>query len=136
MAVCRVKWGNSEGVVYEDMAKFAHIFNVIDNSVDPAGCHRLGARGYVQTTLDAYPQHLRVWELLEDRQYDQAEELYRSVFGRIWPLYVKVSKRTGGQSVVSKGLVAVMGHPVGASRPPSKALTDQGMAELRQMAID
>jgi 4-hydroxy-tetrahydrodipicolinate synthase len=135
--VVAVKWGNSGGVVYEDMARFAHIFNVIDNNFDPVGCHRLGGRGYVQTTLDAYPQHdLRVWELLEDRQYDQAEELYRSVFGRIRPFYEKVSKRTGGQSMVSKGLLAVMGHPVGPPRPPSKALNEQEMAELRQMAID
>ena len=118
------------------MARFAHIFNVIDNNFDPVGCQRLGGRGYVQTTLDAYPPHdLHVWKLLEGGRYDEAEALYRSVYGKLRPFYERVSKRTGGQSVVHKGLLAVMGYPVGASRPPSKPLNDEELAELREMVV-
>ena len=132
--VVAVKWGGSSEGVYEDMAKFVHIFNVIDNSANPVGCAELGGHGYVQTTLDINPQHdLRVWELIQEKRYDEARTLYHSVYDDISAMYEKVAKRTGGQAVVFKGLMSVMGHHTSAPRPPSKALNDEEMAELREM---
>ncbi len=131
--VVAVKWGGSSEGVYEDMAKFVHIFNVIDNSANPVGCAELGGHGYVQTTLDINPQHdLRVWELIQEKRYDEARILYHSVYDDISAMYEKVAKRTGGQAVVFKGLMSVMGHHTSAPRPPSKALNDEEMAELRE----
>ena len=115
------------------MTKFVHIFNVIDNSANPVGCAELGGHGYVQTTLDVYPQQdLRVWELIQAKRFDEARTLYHSVYDDIRATYDKVSKRTGGQSVVFKGLMSIMGHHTGTPRPPSKAMNDEEMAELRE----
>ena len=50
-------------------------------------------------------------------------------------IFEKVGKRTGGQAVVKKGMTAVMGRPCGASRPPSKAMNEEEMAELREVLI-
>ena len=131
--VVAVKWGGSSEGVYDDMTKFVHIFNVIDNSANPVRCAELGGHGYVQTTLDVYPQQdLRVWELIQEERYDEARTLYHSVYDDIRSMYEKVSKRTGGQSVVLKGLMSIMGHHAGTPRPPSKAMNDEEIAELRE----
>lgn len=132
--VAAVKWSNAEDLPYEDMTQFAHIFNVIDNTVSPIRCHKLGGKGFVQTTVFAHPPHdLKVWELMEEGRYDEAEELYYRVHSPLREFGSKISVRSGGQGRTGKGLMTIMGHPVGASRPPSKPLNDEEMAELREM---
>ena len=132
--VAAIKWSNAEGQQYEEMTKFADIFNVIDNTVSPVRCHKLGGRGFVQNTVFAYPPHdLKVWELMEEGQYDEAEKLYYRVQTPLRKFGEKISKRSGGQARANKGLMAIMGRPIGASRPPSKPLNDEEMAELRQI---
>ena len=134
--VVSVKWGRQpEGLnKHEDMTKFAHIFNVIDNGVGPVKTSRMGATGYINLTSDSYPPHdLKVWKLIENGQYDEAERLHNSVNEPLRAFYTKVSQRTGGQAVLKKGITAIMGQPAGASRPPSKPLTSNEMEELRQI---
>jgi len=53
--VVSIKWSVPEGQDYEDMRKFAHIFNVIDNSSSAPRCHKLGGRGYINLTADVHP---------------------------------------------------------------------------------
>ena len=132
--VAAVKWSPSEGQQFEDMTRFSNIFNVVDNTVSPIRCHKLGGRGFVQTTVFAHPPHdLRVWELMEEGQYEKAEELYYRVQSPLREFGSKISVRSGGQGRVSKGLMDIMGRSVGASRPPSKPLNDEEMAELRKI---
>lgn len=133
--VVAIKWSNhSDGQEYDEMARFASIFNVIDNTVSPIRCHKLGGRGFVQTSVAAYPPHdLKVWELMESGRYDEAEEMYYRVQNPLREFGSKIALRSGGQGRVDKGLMAVMGHPVGASRPPSKPMNDDETAELREI---
>ena len=134
--VVAIKWAVAEGVEQEEMTKFADIFNVLDNNTDPILCHKLGGRGYIATFNDVYPPHdLKIWELMESKQYDEAERLYNSIvkdpvmaeFGG------RVSKRSGGMSRVKKARLEVMGWPVGSMRPPSLPLTDEEKDELREI---
>lgn len=130
--IVAVKWSNSERQSYEDMTRFAHIFNVIDNTVSPIRCHKLGGKGFVQTTVFAYPPHdLKVWTLMENGKYDEAEEMYYRVHTPLRNFGDKIDVRSGGQGRVNKGLMKIMGHDVGDSRPPSKPLDDGEMQELR-----
>ena len=134
--VAAIKWSEAEGIAYEEMSKFSGIFNVIDNGGGPAECHRLGGRGYINLTAESYPPHdLKVWELLENKQYDDATALVESVDAPLRDFYEKVSSRTGGQGVVKKGIMALMGQQVGASRPPSEPLTLIEMEELRGILL-
>lgn len=134
--VAAIKWSEAEGIAYEEMSKFSGIFNVIDNGGGPAECHRLGGRGYINLTAESYPPHdLKVWELLENKQYDDATALVESVDAPLRDFYEKVSSRTGGQGVVKKGIMALMGQHVGASRPPSEPLTLIEMEELRGILL-
>ena len=131
--VVAVKWSpHSDGQEYEEMTRFADILNVIDNTVSPIRCHKLGGKGFVQTSVDGYPPHdLKVWELMERGQYDEAEAMYYRVQKPLREFSAKISQRSGGQGRTTKGYMAIMGHPVGSSRPPSKPLNDEEMAELR-----
>ena len=131
--VVAIKWGAVVGE-YEDIFELADTFNIIDNGVGAVACHKLGGKGYINHTVDIHPPHdLRVWEMCENRQYDEAQALLDSVNGPIDKVLAKVGARTGGQSVGKKGLTAAMGRPCGASRPPSGAMNEEELAELREV---
>lgn len=131
--VVAIKWSpHGDGQVYEEMGQFVDRFNVIDNTVNPVRCHKLGGHGFVQTTVEANPAHdLKVYDLMLEGKYDEAEQLYRSVQGPLREFGSKVNVRSGGQGRPMKGIMAILGKPVGSSRPPSKPLNDAEMAELR-----
>ena len=134
--VASVKWSNPDDVDYDEMAKFSSIFNVIDNSGGPIRCHQLGGRGYINLTAESYPPHdLRVWELTESKQYDEAQKLYDSVNEPLREFAERADARSGGQARVKKGIMALMGQPAGWSRPPSKPLNADEMEELRQILL-
>ena len=134
--VVGVKWSVPEDQEYDDMTKFADIFNVIDNSSQAAHCHKLGGRGYINLTAEIYPPHeLRVWELLENHQYDEAQSLFDKVNDPLREIYARQAAESGGQARLKKGMMALMGMPMGASRPPSQPLSDDDMAELRQVLL-
>ena len=75
--IVAITWSVSDAYEYDEMKRFVHIFNVIDNNTDVITCHKLGGRGYINTFNDGYPPHdIKIWELLESRQYDEALKLY------------------------------------------------------------
>jgi 4-hydroxy-tetrahydrodipicolinate synthase len=131
--VVALKWDVPEGQDYDEMLKFSHIFNVIDNARLPVRCHKNGGRGYISDTVAAYPQHdLEVWQLLEARRYEEAEAKIDRVYNVIHPFMAKCAKRSGGYRVV-KGLMAAVGQPVGPPRPPTLPLDEQELAELKDI---
>jgi 4-hydroxy-tetrahydrodipicolinate synthase len=134
--VVAIKWAAPPDVDYDEMRTFAHTFNVIDNTLDPVRGHKLGGRGYINDTADVYPPHdLSLWELMEAHRYDEAQALHDRVNMAFWAFYVKVRQRSGGQARMKKGMMALMGYPMGSSRPPSLPLSQDEMAELRDLLI-
>ena len=132
--IVSLKWSNPEGVDYDEMAKFSGFLNVIDNGGDVIRCHQLGGRGYINLTAESYPAHdLKVWDLIENKKYDNARALMESVDAPLRDFYDKISARSGGQGRLKKGLMALMGQPVGSSRPPSKPMNDEEMDGLREV---
>jgi len=119
------------GPKYEDMQKFAHIFNVIDNSSQPVRCHKLGGAGYISGLVAGYPAHdLLVWKLLEAKRYDEAQAELDRVEAALRPLRVKSSAKSGGYRF-PKGLLAALGQPAGPPRPPTLPMDAAEVAELR-----
>jgi 4-hydroxy-tetrahydrodipicolinate synthase len=134
--IVAVKWSVPENQDYDAMGELAQVFNIIDNSSQPVRCHKLGGRGYINMTAEVYPPHdLRIWELLEHQQYDQAQALFDQVNTPLRDLYAKFAEKSGGQARLKKGMMALMGMPMGASRPPSLPLNDEEMAELRELLL-
>jgi dihydrodipicolinate synthase/N-acetylneuraminate lyase len=133
--VASIKWSCPTDVDNDEIAKFTPIFNVIANG-NAIRCHQLGARGYINLTAESYPPHdLKLWELLESKQYAEAEALNERVDKPLREFLGKVDARSGGQARVKKGIMALMGQPVGASRPPSKPLNEEELEELRQILL-
>ena len=133
--IVAIKWAVSDEYGYEDMKRFSHIFNVLDNDTDLILCHKLGGRGYIGARNDAYPAHdIRIWELLESKRYDEAQELYDLPrTPEMAAFAAKVSTKSGGIARIKKGLMEVMGQPVGPMRPPSLPLTQEEIDELREI---
>ena len=133
--IVAIKWSVSDDFEYEEMKKFVHIFNVLDNNTDPILCHKLGGRGYFNTFNDAYPAHdIKLWGLMESKRYEEAEALYQhprtpemAAFSK------KVMAKSGGIARIKKGIMEVVGQPVGPMRPPSLPLTEEEIDELRDI---
>ena len=131
--VIGVKWDVPPDSDYDEMRAFAAQVNVIDNSNQPVRCHQNGGRGYINNTMNAYPAHdLTLWELLEARRYDEAQALWDRVNKPLSAFIDKAGRRSGGYRV-NKGMMALMGHPMGVPRPPTLPLDAQEMAALRAL---
>lgn len=131
--VVAVKWSVSEGQDYDDMRKFSDIFNVIDNSGQYARCYKNGGSGFINSTTAIYPPHaLELSTLLEAEKYEEAQELEDQVRGPLRAFMAKLAKESGGYRV-NKGLMEVLGRPVGPPRPPTLPLSDDQLAELREI---
>jgi 4-hydroxy-tetrahydrodipicolinate synthase len=131
--VVAVKWSVPPDQDYDEMRRFASIFNVIDNSLQPVRCHRNGGRGYINHTLQAYPRHdLHVWELLETGRYAEAQAELDRVNAPIAQFVEESSSRSGGYRVF-KAMMSIMGKPVGDPRPPTLPLAPDEVDALRDL---
>ena len=134
--VVAIKWSVSDEYAYEEMSRFSHIFNVLDNNTDPILCHKLGGRGYIGSHQEMYPPlDFKIWELLESKQYDEAEKMYDSTHTPERAAFSdKVTKRSGGRLIrMKKGMMTVMGQDVGPPRPPTLPLSNEELDELREV---
>ena len=133
--IVAIKWSVSDDYEYEEMTRFAHIFNVLDNNTDPMLCHKLGGRGYINTFNDAYPAHdIEIWNLMESGRYEEAQKLYMHPrTPEMAAFSAKVMAKSGGIARIKKGIMEVMGQPVGAMRPPSLPLMEEEVDELREI---
>ncbi len=133
--VVAIKWDVPQGEDYDAMQEFAGVVNVIDNSGQPLRCHKLGGAGYISSHIAVYPPYdIKIWKLLEEHRYDEAQAEWDRVEGVLQPLNVKAAKRSGGYRFV-KGMMAAMGMPVGPTRPPTLPMDAAEIAELREGLI-
>ena len=129
--VAAIKWSVPEGLDYDEMRLFAHIFNVIDNSNQPVRCHKNGGHGYISATIAAYPQFdLEIWQLLESKRYDKAQERLSRLQEVLTPWRAKVRAQSGGVRPV-KGVMDAMGQSAGPPRPPTLPLEESEVDEVK-----
>jgi len=131
--VTAIKWAVPEGEDYDEMRRFSDIFNVIDNSGQPVRCHKNGGAGYISPLIAVYPQHdMEVFQLLEQKRYDEAQAKIDRVYGVLRPWMAKLGAVSGGYRQ-GKALMAAMGRSVGPPRPPTLPATDEEIAEARTL---
>ena len=79
----------------------------------------------------AYPKHdLKVWELLENGKYEEADALKNSFAEAVGPALAKISSNSGGYRA-ARGMMELVGQPVGPPRLPTEPLTSEELSELK-----
>ncbi len=130
--IMAIKWNTPEDVPYESMSGLTPYFNILDNSNQPVRCMKNGGDGFLDHQATAYPFYeLRILELLESRQYDEAQKMWDDLTVPLDKLYREFALVSGGQARLKKGVMAAMGQPVGSQRPPSLPLTESEMNQIR-----
>ena len=111
--------------------EFSGEFNVIDNSGQNVRCRKNGGAGFVSAFGPAYPKHdLKVWDLIETGKYEEAEALQNSFSETIGPALAKISSNSGGYRA-ARGMMELVGHPVGPPRLPTEPLTSEELSDLK-----
>ena len=129
--VVTIKWSVPAGEDYAQMRLFSDEFNVIDNTQSPVRCYKNGGVGFISGLIPAYPPHdLEVFQLLEQKRYDEAQAKKDRVQEAMASWAKKSAARSGGKRDV-KAFMAAVGRPVGDTRPPTLPCDEQEIAELR-----
>ena len=135
--VAAIKWSVPDGVDYSEVFALADRFNILDNDNVPVRCHRLGGHGYLIDGIEAYPPYyLHLWDLMVEGRYEEAEAEWDRFIGPFEPFFDKVVGRSGSDAKVAKGMSKVMGTDFGPPRPPSIAMNEEELAELRALLTD
>lgn len=136
--VVAIKWAvpedsNPSFPAYDDMSEFSADINVIDNSSQPARCHKLGGKGFISSLICAYPEAIiKCWNLLEAKKYSEFQAIWDNVEAPIREWRNKNSELSGAYRGV-KGVMDAIGKYVGPSRPPTLGLNPLELSELQAL---
>ena len=132
--IVAIKWANHDDCQPVEMPALSKKFNMIENGNDRVGFHKAGGDGFLDKSSIAYPPHeLKMWELLEANQYDEAQNLWDTIAAPIQALAQKAGKVSGGQARFKKMLMNAMGHGVGEQRLPTLPAGESEMNELKSL---
>ena len=113
---------------------FRDRFCVIDNQVQFASSHMMGARGFEAHPVCYWPEwSVRFWELLQNRQYDKAQEEIVRVAMPFYTLWTEMEQFTAGDGYLDKLCMELIGLKGGPCRPPTRDLREQFREKARQM---
>ena len=134
--VVSLKWSTPNGGAdyAKGVGRFADQLAVVDNQGLQVLTHMLGGTGYITHLATVWPEHdLSLWDKMESGDYASALSGFQNVN---WPwtdFRGKMWARTGGESSTVKAALEICGRPGGAARYPTRVLTDEERAELREI---
>ena len=130
-----LKWSSPNAEAYRSgIANLADDLVVIDNSGQHIWSHLLGARGFITHLSGFWPEYpLRLWQLLEQRDYPAVKETLASFKWKWAQWRSKVTEVTGGEGPFIKAAMEAVGLRVGPPRPPSVRPPEHLLAELRDL---
>ena len=134
-----LKWSTATlfGRYLRGLAKFADRLAVVDNHGMHVMNRMMGGTGYITHLATVWPEHdLGVWALLEAGEYEAAQKKIQDVNWHWYDFRVKMAGRTGGESATIKAALELCGRPGGPARLPSRALTADERAELRDVLVE
>lgn len=136
--VVSLKWSTPDGgaTYAKGVARFADRLAVVDNQGLAVLTHMLGGTGYITHLATVWPEHdLSLWDKMEKSDYIGALDGFQKINWSWYDLRSKIGSRTGGESNVIKAALELCGRPGGPSRPPTRGLTPEERAELRELLI-
>jgi len=117
-----VKWSSPNVVSYtQGIRRFLTRVAVVNNGPMSVYSHMLGCRAWVSHVPNFFPQHSwMVWELMEQKRYEEAQRLLDAVMDRFGALRAQVTAATAGEGVFVKAAMEAAGLRGGRSRLPSR----------------
>jgi 4-hydroxy-tetrahydrodipicolinate synthase len=124
-----VKWASpSLENFMSGVRRFVPRVAVVDNGPIPIFGHILGCRAFISHVPNYYPHHAwRVWDLMEEERYQEAQRVYDEFMVPYTELIDKVAAATSGEGVFVRPGLEAAGLPAGYSRLPSRddAITEE-----------
>ena len=134
--VVSIKWSHPGGPLdyAQGVKKYCRRLAVIDNALMCVLTHLLGGHGFITHFATVWPEHeLKIWELCRSGRHKEAMDVHTSDNYPWVAFRGKMGSRTSGESPPVKAALELTGRPGGPSRPPSRELTREERAELREL---
>jgi dihydrodipicolinate synthase/N-acetylneuraminate lyase len=138
--VVGLKWATprTDAMEFEDViGTFKHRLCIIDNQLQFASSHAMGARGFEVHLCNYWPE----WgvTLLNNLEAGRYAEVQRSLVGEAMPFYklwVEIEKTyTSGDGYLDKLCMELVGLDSSRCRPPTRDIRERYRERARQMLI-
>ena len=137
--VIGLKWAvpGSDFLEFEEsVVRFADRVCIIDNQMRFVTSHILGARGIEIHQCNYWPQWgVRLWKLLEDHQYVEAQQELVRVALPFFALWREMEQYTSGDGYLDKLCLELVGLGSSRCRPPTRDVRDKFRDRARQMLL-
>ena len=138
--VVGLKWATprTDAMEFERViTTFADRLCVIDNHIQYAVSHMLGAKGFEAHSVLYWPEWgVRLWQQLGLRHYEQVQKEIMRVASPFYALWTQMQQYTSGDGYLDKLCLELIGLPGGPCRPPTRDLREQFREKARRMLID
>lgn len=134
--VVSLKWSapDGAGTYLRGLTRFAERLAVVDNQGLEIMNHLLGGTGFITHLATIWPEHdLGLFQQMEQGNYVGALAGFRDANFPWAEFRGKIWARSGGESNVVKAALELVGRAGGPNRPPTRGLTDEERAELREL---
>ena len=134
-----LKWAtpNPVWMTFEDaLVKYSQRLGIIDNQSRFVTSHMLGARAIELHICNHWPQFgVRLWQLLEAKQYEEAQREMVRVLQPYMQLWAEMEKYTGGDGYLDKLCMELVGLDSSRCRPPTRDVRVRFREKARQMLL-
>ena len=135
--VVGLKWSvpDTDWASFESsISKYSSRFSIIDNQLRFVTSHMLGARGIEVHTCNYWPQWgVRMWEMLENQSYVEAQVEIMKVVIPFMDLWKEMEQYSGGDGYLDKLCMELVGMDSSRNRPPTRDLRNQFRHKAHQM---
>jgi dihydrodipicolinate synthase/N-acetylneuraminate lyase len=136
--VVGLKWAAPSAYEYnKGLRAFAKRTLVVDNQLQFVLSHMLGARAIDTHPSNYWPEWgVRLWGLLEDGKYKEAEDSLTKVLMPFYDLLLEIMKFTGSEGNLDKLCLELIGFESSPPRPPVRDFRDKFRDKARKMLRD
>lgn len=118
------------------VCRFADELAVIDNQLRFVTSHILGARAIEVHVCNYWPGWgIRLWRLLEEGRYAEAQRELVRVAMPFMALWREVERHTGGDGYLDKLCMEVLGLGSSRCRPPTRDVAEKYRERVREMLV-
>jgi dihydrodipicolinate synthase/N-acetylneuraminate lyase len=120
----------------EFLRRFAGRTCFVDNQLEFVKSHSLGGKAINLHPANWFPAWaLKFWNLLETRQYYEAQQEMARVVGACYDLYGEIGKYTGGEGHLDKLCLELIGLDSSRCRPPVRDVRHLYLDHARRMLV-